>query len=99
METYDVVESRDEELDKLIKMYNTFDIVNAPIPGCSKDVVRTLLREGDMKLRDSVTSKVIDITIHTISYFFSAIFQFPTTNNKSPIIHIYTSAFQYLKKF
>ena len=72
LETYDVVESRDEELDKFIKMYSNFDIVNAPIPGCSKDVFRTLLREGDLKLRDAVTSKVIDFAIY--SFYFHTIF-------------------------
>lgn len=28
------------------------------MPGCPKDALRTLLREGDFKLRDTVTSKV-----------------------------------------
>lgn len=59
IESYDVVESRDEELEKLIKIHSTFDITTVPIPGCPKDTLRVLLREGDLKLRDAVSSKVI----------------------------------------
>lgn len=58
IESYDVVESRDEELEKLIKFHSNLDLMNAPIPGCPKDSLRTLLREGDFKLRDSATSKM-----------------------------------------
>lgn len=59
LESYDVVESRDEELEKLIKLHSNLDIMTAPMPGCPKDALRTLLREGDLKLRDAATSKVI----------------------------------------
>ncbi|XP_076396699.1 uncharacterized protein LOC100880938 isoform X2 [Megachile rotundata] len=58
IESYDVVESRDEELEKLIKTHSTFDITTAPIPGCPKDTLRVLLREGDLKLRDAASSKM-----------------------------------------
>lgn len=58
IESYDVVESRDEELEKLIKIHSTFDITTAPIPGCPKETLRVLLREGDLKLRDAASSKV-----------------------------------------
>uniref|UniRef100_V9IG32 Pleckstriny domain-containing family G member 5 n=1 Tax=Apis cerana TaxID=7461 RepID=V9IG32_APICE len=58
IESYDVVESRDEELEKLIKIHSTFDITTVPIPGCPKDTLRVLLREGDLKLRDAVSSKM-----------------------------------------
>uniref|UniRef100_A0A0C9QY91 PLEKHG5_0 protein n=2 Tax=Fopius arisanus TaxID=64838 RepID=A0A0C9QY91_9HYME len=57
LECYDVVESRDEELEKLIKHHSNLDITTAPMPGCPKDALRTLLREGDLKLRDAATSK------------------------------------------
>ncbi|KAK0167023.1 hypothetical protein PV327_004474 [Microctonus hyperodae] len=57
IECYDVVESRDEELDKLVKLYCSLDITSTPMPGCPKDTLRTLLREGDLKLRDAATSK------------------------------------------
>ncbi|CAK9800487.1 Pleckstrin homology domain-containing family G member 5 [Anthophora quadrimaculata] len=57
IESYDVVESRDEELEKLIKIHSTFDITTVPMPGCSKDTLRVLLREGDLKLRDAASSK------------------------------------------
>ncbi|XP_032684269.1 pleckstrin homology domain-containing family G member 5 isoform X3 [Odontomachus brunneus] len=58
LENYDVVESRDEELEKLIKIHSSLDITTAPIPGCPKDTLRTLLREGDLKLKDAATSKM-----------------------------------------
>ncbi|XP_033222747.1 pleckstrin homology domain-containing family G member 5-like [Belonocnema kinseyi] len=58
LESYDVVESRDEELEKLIRMHSSLDITTAPMPGCPKDALRTLLREGDLKLRDAASSKV-----------------------------------------
>ncbi|XP_031777180.1 pleckstrin homology domain-containing family G member 5 isoform X3 [Nasonia vitripennis] len=58
LESYDVVESRDEELEKLIKLHSNLDIMTAPMPGCPKDALRTLLREGDLKLRDAATSKM-----------------------------------------
>nr|XP_034181809.1 pleckstrin homology domain-containing family G member 5-like isoform X3 [Osmia lignaria] len=58
IESYDVVESRDEELEKLIKTHSMFDITTVPIPGCPKDTLRVLLREGDLKLRDAASSKM-----------------------------------------
>ncbi|XP_068984929.1 pleckstrin homology domain-containing family G member 5 isoform X2 [Bombus flavifrons] len=58
IESYDVVESRDEELEKLIKIHSTFDITTVPMPGCPKDSLRVLLREGDLKLRDAASSKM-----------------------------------------
>ena len=67
LDSYDVVESRDEELEKLIKLHSNLDLMNTPIPGCTKDCLRTLLREGDLKLRDSATSKVTIIFIVIIS--------------------------------
>ncbi|XP_074097036.1 uncharacterized protein LOC141526129 [Cotesia typhae] len=57
LDCYDVVETRDEELEKLVKLYCNLDITSALMPGCPKDSLRTLLREGDFKLRDSATSK------------------------------------------
>ncbi|XP_024943795.1 pleckstrin homology domain-containing family G member 5 isoform X2 [Cephus cinctus] len=57
LESYDVVESRDEELEKLVRVHSSLDITNAPMPGCPKESLRTLLREGDLKLRDAATSK------------------------------------------
>ncbi|XP_011341265.1 pleckstrin homology domain-containing family G member 5 isoform X3 [Ooceraea biroi] len=60
LESYDVVECKgfDEEVEKLIKLYSNLDITTAPIPGCPKDTPRTLLREGDLKLRDAATNKM-----------------------------------------
>ncbi|XP_011159080.1 pleckstrin homology domain-containing family G member 5 isoform X2 [Solenopsis invicta] len=60
LECYDVVETKglDEEVEKLIRLYSNLDITTAPMPGCPKDSLRTLLREGDLKLRDASTSKM-----------------------------------------
>ncbi|XP_046594123.1 pleckstrin homology domain-containing family G member 5 [Neodiprion lecontei] len=58
LETYEVVESRDEELDRLVKAHSNLDIMTTPMPGCPKDAPRTLLREGEFKLRDGATSKM-----------------------------------------
>ena len=58
LDSYDVVESRDEELEKLIKIHSNLDITTSPMPGCPRDALRTLLREGDLKLRDAASSKV-----------------------------------------
>ncbi|XP_011865578.1 PREDICTED: pleckstrin homology domain-containing family G member 5 isoform X2 [Vollenhovia emeryi] len=60
LECYDVVETKglDEEVEKLIRLYSNLDITTAPMPGCPKDSPRTLLREGDLKLRDAATSKM-----------------------------------------
>ncbi|CAL7939167.1 unnamed protein product [Xylocopa violacea] len=58
IESYDVVESKDEELEKLIRNHSSFDITTVPMPGCPKDTLRVLLREGDLKLRDAASSKM-----------------------------------------
>ncbi|XP_076231940.1 pleckstrin homology domain-containing family G member 5 isoform X1 [Calliopsis andreniformis] len=58
IENYDVVESRDEELEKLIKIHSAFDITTVPMPGCPKESLRILIREGDLKLRDAASSKM-----------------------------------------
>lgn len=65
LESYDVVESKglDEEVEKLIKLYSNIDITTVPMPGCPKDSLRTLLREGDLKLRDA-TSKVYNVYVY-----------------------------------
>lgn len=58
IESYDVVESKDEELERIIKFHSSLDIMNSAMPGCPKDSLRTLVREGDLKMRDSTSSKV-----------------------------------------
>ncbi|XP_066601053.1 pleckstrin homology domain-containing family G member 5-like isoform X2 [Prorops nasuta] len=58
LDSYDVVDTRDEELERLVKIYSTLDIVTAPVPGCPKDTLRILLREGDFKFKDAATSKM-----------------------------------------
>ncbi|XP_014218570.1 pleckstrin homology domain-containing family G member 5 isoform X2 [Copidosoma floridanum] len=58
LESYDAVESKDDELLGFIKKYCNLDIMNAPMPGCPKDSLRILLREGDLKFRDPTSSKM-----------------------------------------
>ncbi|XP_012288228.1 pleckstrin homology domain-containing family G member 5 [Orussus abietinus] len=57
LDSYEVVESKDEELDKLVRTHSNLDINSVPMPGCPKDATRALLREGDLKLKDAATSK------------------------------------------
>ncbi|XP_025269415.1 pleckstrin homology domain-containing family G member 5 isoform X3 [Camponotus floridanus] len=67
LESYDVVESKglDEEVEKLIKLYSNLDITTVPMPGCPKDSLRTLLREGDLKLRDATSKMEVHVLLLT----------------------------------
>ncbi|XP_014483055.1 PREDICTED: pleckstrin homology domain-containing family G member 5 isoform X2 [Dinoponera quadriceps] len=80
LESYDVVESKDEELEKLIKMHSSFDIITTPIPGCPKDTLRTLLREGDLKLKDATTSKM---EVHVLLFTDMLLICKPSTKKTS----------------
>lgn len=57
MDTYDVVESKDEDLEKMIKIHNDLDLTR-PMPDCPPSQRRYLLYEGDLRLRDLNNSKV-----------------------------------------
>uniref|UniRef100_A0ABD2XIC4 DH domain-containing protein n=1 Tax=Trichogramma kaykai TaxID=54128 RepID=A0ABD2XIC4_9HYME len=57
LDSYEAVESRDEELERLIKLHSSLDLINTPMPGCPRDALRTLMREGDCKLKDATSSK------------------------------------------
>ncbi|XP_046670725.1 pleckstrin homology domain-containing family G member 5 isoform X2 [Homalodisca vitripennis] len=57
IEAYDVVESKDEDLERLVKSYNDLDLT-CPMPGCCNSQRRHLLLEGDLKIKDNVTSKM-----------------------------------------
>ncbi|KAK5646254.1 hypothetical protein RI129_004718, partial [Pyrocoelia pectoralis] len=57
IESYDVVESKDDDLEKLLKSYTQLDL-NKPMIGCPIERKRHLLLEGDLKLKDSATSKM-----------------------------------------
>uniref|UniRef100_A0A1B6DWN8 DH domain-containing protein n=1 Tax=Clastoptera arizonana TaxID=38151 RepID=A0A1B6DWN8_9HEMI len=57
IEAYDVVDSKDEDLERLVKSYNDLDLT-CPMPGCCNSQQRHLLLEGDLKLKDNATSKV-----------------------------------------
>ncbi|CAL4136787.1 unnamed protein product, partial [Meganyctiphanes norvegica] len=56
IEAYEVVESKEEELEKGVKNYSSLNLQH-PMPGCSPHH-RSILFHGDMKLRDAQTSKL-----------------------------------------
>ncbi|XP_014280646.1 pleckstrin homology domain-containing family G member 5 isoform X3 [Halyomorpha halys] len=57
IESYDVVETKDEDLEKLIKPHNELDL-QKPMPGCNPLHKRQLIAEADLKLKDHNNSKV-----------------------------------------
>ncbi|XP_075213891.1 pleckstrin homology domain-containing family G member 5-like [Lycorma delicatula] len=57
IEAYDVVESKDEDLERLVRSYNELDLT-CPMPGCCNSQRRHLLLESDLRLKDSNTSKI-----------------------------------------
>lgn len=67
IESYDIVDSKDDDLDKVLKTHK-FDfekILTSPMLNCHPDRKRHLLLEGDLKFKDSSTSKVsIFLLIH-----------------------------------
>ena len=58
IESYDVVETKDEEVERLVKSHCDLDLTK-PMPYCSEHQRRYLLIEGDLKLRDQVC-KILD---------------------------------------
>lgn len=54
IESYDVVDSNNEHLDKLVKQYcKMFDLC-APMKGCALGQGRHLFMEGDLKYKDNM---------------------------------------------
>ena len=53
IESYDVVETKDEEIEKLVRLHCDLDLTK-PMPYCSEHQRRYLLIEGGLKLRDQV---------------------------------------------
>ncbi|KAL5290937.1 PLEKHG5 family protein [Megaselia abdita] len=53
IEFYDVVETTNEHLDKLIKQYSKMFDLCAPMKGCPPNQGRNLFMEGDLKFKDS----------------------------------------------
>ncbi|KAG8233237.1 hypothetical protein J437_LFUL013599, partial [Ladona fulva] len=58
IESYDVVETKDDEIEKLVKTYSELDLT-CPMPGCNPSQRRHLLQEADLRLRDHSTSKPV----------------------------------------
>ncbi|XP_043201509.1 pleckstrin homology domain-containing family G member 5-like isoform X3 [Amphibalanus amphitrite] len=57
IDSYDCVDTKDDELEKAMKPHLSLDLT-CPMPGCSDVHRRYLLLEGELKLRDHVSSKV-----------------------------------------
>lgn len=61
-------ESKDDDLEKLLKSYSQLDL-NRPMLDCPPERRRHLLLEGDLKLKDSGTSKVRAFSIPSVCGF------------------------------
>ncbi|CAL4060890.1 unnamed protein product [Meganyctiphanes norvegica] len=57
IEAYDVVDSREDELERVVRSYSDLNLTQ-PMPGCPEHLPRHLLHHGDLKLRDAHTSKM-----------------------------------------
>ncbi|KAJ9582072.1 hypothetical protein L9F63_003574, partial [Diploptera punctata] len=57
IESYDVVETKDDDVERLLKLHSELDLT-CPMPGCHVTQRRHLLLEGDLKLKDNITSKM-----------------------------------------
>lgn len=57
IEAYDVVDSREDELERVVRSYSNLNLTQ-PMPGCPEHLPRHLLHHGDLKLRDAHTSKM-----------------------------------------
>ncbi|KAK2724126.1 hypothetical protein QYM36_002459 [Artemia franciscana] len=64
IESYDVVESKEEEIDRFLKQYSTLDLTR-PMPNCAEYMRRNLIAEADLKLKDPNSSK---IDVHIILF-------------------------------
>ncbi|XP_050307638.1 pleckstrin homology domain-containing family G member 5 isoform X2 [Anthonomus grandis grandis] len=60
IESYDVVESKDDDIERMLKKEKSFTQLDLtrPMLGCPSERKRHLLLEGDLKLKDSGTSKI-----------------------------------------
>ncbi|KAL1140863.1 hypothetical protein AAG570_000791, partial [Ranatra chinensis] len=57
IEAYDVVETKDDDLEKIIRQHNDLDL-SKPMPGCNPLHKRQLIAEADLKLKDHNNSKI-----------------------------------------
>ncbi|XP_006885853.1 PREDICTED: pleckstrin homology domain-containing family G member 5 isoform X2 [Elephantulus edwardii] len=57
IDTYDVVESSSDEVDKLLKEFLQLDLT-VPIPGASPEETRQLLLEGSLRMKEGKDSKM-----------------------------------------
>ncbi|XP_063917927.1 pleckstrin homology domain-containing family G member 5-like isoform X1 [Zophobas morio] len=60
IESYDIVETKDDDIDKILKKEKSFTHLDLtrPMLNCPGDRKRHLLLEGDLKLKDSGASKL-----------------------------------------
>ncbi|XP_042222520.1 uncharacterized protein LOC121866850 isoform X2 [Homarus americanus] len=57
IEAYEAVETRDDELERIVRNYSDLNLTQ-PMPGCPEHMPRHLLHHGDLRFRDSHTSKM-----------------------------------------
>ena len=62
-------ESKDDELQGLLATTSHLDLT-APMPGCAVGQRRHLLLEGDLKMREGSSSKVVNIFVLSTKYFY-----------------------------
>ncbi|XP_019757266.1 pleckstrin homology domain-containing family G member 5 isoform X2 [Dendroctonus ponderosae] len=60
IESYDIVESKDDDIERILKREKSFTQLDLtrPMLGCPPERKRHLLLEGDLKLKDSGASKI-----------------------------------------
>lgn len=68
-------DTKDDDIQSMVQKHSHLDL-SQPMPGCPPDRKRHLLLEGDLKLKDSTTSKV---NIHII-YIYMHILLFVYLN-------------------
>ena len=62
-------ETKDDELQGLLATTSHLDLT-APMPGCAVGQRRHLLLEGDLKMREGSSSKVVNIFVLSTKYFY-----------------------------
>ncbi|CAL4216062.1 unnamed protein product, partial [Meganyctiphanes norvegica] len=56
LEAYDIADSREDELEKVVRSYSELNLTQ-PMPGCPEHIPRQLIHHGDLKLKYAHNSK------------------------------------------
>ncbi|CAL4064112.1 unnamed protein product [Meganyctiphanes norvegica] len=64
IDAYDAVESRDDDLEKVVKKYSDLNLTQ-PMPGCPEHLSRHILHHGDLKLRDHTGRMEVHVFLFT----------------------------------